>query len=181
MKSQNIAALAVALVLCSLSAFAQDDRAAITGTITDASHAAIAGATVVVNSRSTGSHREVETNDAGVYSIPGLLIGVYEVNILKTGFRTEEFKALELVVGQVRTINAQMQVASSSQQVQVEGETPALTQNAATVGGVIGSTQVADLPINGPRLDQLDGACSGCDRQWRRYAEVHPLCWARGG
>ncbi len=135
-------------VICS-SLIAQDDRASVTGTITDPSQAPVSGAIVEINGKSTGFHREVKSNDSGVYSIPGLLVGTYEVSIHKDGFRTEEFETIELVVGQVRTINSQMQLASNSQEVQVEAETPALAQSSATVGGVISSTQVEDLPING--------------------------------
>ena len=143
------AAFAITLVVSSLCLLAQDDRASVTGTITDPSQAPIAGATVEINREATGFHREIKTNDAGVYSIPGLLVGVYDLRIHKEGFRTEEHKDLELAVGQIRTINSQMELASSSQEVQVEAETPALAQSSATVGGVISSTQVADLPING--------------------------------
>ena len=149
MKTQSLIALAAMLALSSVSLLAQDDRASITGTITDPSQAPIAEATIEINSKATGAHREVRSNGSGAYSVPGLLTGVYEVKIRKEGFRTEEFDALELVVGQVRTINSQMQLATSSQEVQVEADTPALTQSAATVGGVVTSAQVANLPING--------------------------------
>jgi hypothetical protein len=149
MKLWKITLLGVMLTLVSLDTAAQDDRAAVTGTITDQSQAAIPDVTVDITSKSKGFHRDTRTNDAGVYSIPGLLVGEYQVTIHKEGFRTEQYPEFTLLVGQTRTINAQLQVASSSQQIQVEEETPALDTASSKVGGVIGSAQVANLPLNG--------------------------------
>ncbi len=144
--------LSVVLSLVSLFAsvcLAQEDRAVITGSVTDPSKAAVAGAMVTIDSKATGFHREVKTNDAGAYVIPGLLVGVYELHIAMNGFETQDYSAIELVVGQIRTINSQMQIAASTQQVQVVAEAQVLDQSTAKVGGVIDSEQVSELPING--------------------------------
>jgi hypothetical protein len=82
---RRIARLIFAGILA-ISAMAQEERAVLTGTITDATHAPVSGATVNISSKATGFHREVTTNDAGVYVIPGLQIGVYDVAIRKDGF-----------------------------------------------------------------------------------------------
>jgi Carboxypeptidase regulatory-like domain len=148
MKSQRLAILGVAFAL-TFSLFAQDDRAIVTGTITDQSQATIVGVVVQINSKATGFQREVKTNESGAYLIPGLLVGDYRVTISKDGFRTEQFPDFSLAVGETRTINAQLQIASRSQEVVVEAETPALESSSATVSGVIGSAQVASLPLNG--------------------------------
>jgi hypothetical protein len=128
---------------------AQEERASITGTVTDPSHASVAGATVTIDNKATGFHREVSTNDSGAYVLPGLLIGVYDVHISVKGFETQDYSSVELVVGQIRTINAQMQIAANSQQVQVVAETQALDTNTAKVAGVVDFMQVSELPING--------------------------------
>src|SRR5215472_5534379 len=96
-------------LLCVLSAgmcLAQEDRAVLTGTITDPSKSAISGASVEVSSKATGFHREVKTSDLGAFSVPSLLIGVYDIKISKEGFRTQA-TTVELVVGQIRTVDAQ--------------------------------------------------------------------------
>jgi Carboxypeptidase regulatory-like domain len=148
MKSRRLTMLGVALAFA-FSLFAQDDRAIVTGTITDQSQATMAGVVVQINSKATGFQREVKTNESGAYLIPGLLVGDYRVTISKDGFRTEQFPDFSLAVGETRTINAQLQIASRSQEVVVEAETPALESSSATVSGVIGSAQVASLPLNG--------------------------------
>ena len=128
---------------------AQEDRATVTGTVTDPSGATIPDASIEINSAATGFRREVKTNDSGAFLIPGLQIGTYEVAIRKDGFRTAQYAAFQLAVGQIRTINAQMQIASNSQEVLVVAEAEALDQSTSKVGGVIEARQVAELPING--------------------------------
>ncbi len=147
-KTMNNRAL-LYLILFAGVAHAQEDRAVVTGTVTDPSQAAIAGAAVAVDNKATGFHREVRTNDSGVFLVPGLLIGIYDVTIRKDGFRSQQYIAYELAVGQTRTIDAHLQIASSTQEVQVVADAQALDQSTSKVAGVIDSTQVSELPING--------------------------------
>jgi hypothetical protein len=142
-------ALIPVLALIALSASAQEERAVVTGTVTDPAKAAVPGANVEIASKATGFRREVKTNDAGLFLIPGLLVGVYDLKIAKEGFATEAYNAIQLVVGQTRTFNTEMQIASSSQELKIEAETPAFAQSSSTIGGVIESRQVGDLPMNG--------------------------------
>jgi hypothetical protein len=137
------------LPLFAAAGLAQEDRAVITGSVTDPSQSSVAGATVTVDNTAIGFHREVKTNDAGAFVIPGLLIGVYDLHIAMSGFGTQDYNSVELVVGQIRTINAQLQIAASSQEVKVVGEAEELDQSTSKVSGVIDSTQVSELPING--------------------------------
>jgi hypothetical protein len=53
--------------------YAQEDRAVITGTVTDPSQTAVPGATVAIASKTTGFHRGVKTNESGAFLLPGLL------------------------------------------------------------------------------------------------------------
>lgn len=137
------------LLLTAIPAMAQEDRAVVTGTVTDPSKSAIAGAGIEIDSKATGFHREVKTTDAGTFLVPGLPIGAYQVTIRKEGFAAERYVAIELAVGQTRTLNAQLKIAASSQEVQVVAEAQALDQETSKVAGVISSNQVSELPING--------------------------------
>ncbi len=146
---QRLPALFVFACLLAIPSYAQEERATVTGTVTDPSNAPISGAKVTIESTAIGYRRVVTTSDSGSYSIPGLLAGHYELSIGKTGFRTEEFRTFELVTGQIRTLDAEMQIASGTQEVSVLAETPPLEESSSTVGGVIDSEQVANLPLNG--------------------------------
>src|ERR1700722_17533182 len=104
------------LLLFSAAGLAQEDRAVITGTVTDPSLSSVAGATVTIDNKATGFHRVVKTNASGAYVIPGLLVGIYDLHLAMDGFSTQDYNSIELVVGQIRTIDAQMQIAANSQE-----------------------------------------------------------------
>ena len=68
--------LAILIVLCAASAFAQTSTGSIRGTVTDATQAVLPGATVTVTNEDTGLIRATVTNSAGVYSVPALPVGL---------------------------------------------------------------------------------------------------------
>jgi len=148
-KMKNIPAISALACLLAVTSSAQENRAQVTGTVTDASKAPVSGADIAIDNKATGFHQVVNTNDSGSYSSPGLLVGFYTLSVSKAGFRTEQIQQFELVVGQIRTINVQMQVATSSQEVTISDALPALEESSATVGGVLVGAQVQNLPLNG--------------------------------
>src|SRR5215472_5120239 len=79
------------------NANAQLDRASLIGTVTDTSGAIVPHAKVEITSPNTGFNRQVESGDAGVYSITGLLIGTYDLRISHEGFQTFEQKGITLL------------------------------------------------------------------------------------
>jgi hypothetical protein len=127
---------------------AQLDRATLNGTITDASGAALAGAKVTAVHAGSGLVRATQT-EAGSYVMPQLPIGVYTVTIEASGFQAVRFEKVQLQVGQIRTLDAQLEVAATTTQVEVRDTMAALDRSSAEVGTVIQSSQLAELPING--------------------------------
>ena len=103
--SQRVGSLALLVLVC-LPLAAQVDHASLSGTVTDASGALVQGARVDTVSVETGFRRQTVTGSGGTYQIPGLPIGSYTVTFSKEGFKPTEFKGVELVVGQPRTIDA---------------------------------------------------------------------------
>lgn len=149
MRNRILQILTLLLTFFTCVGLAQEDRATVTGTVTDPTGATIPDALIEINSAATGFRREIKTNDSGAFLFPGLQIGTYDVAIHKDGFRTAQYPAFQLAVGQIRTINAQLQIASSAQEVLVVAEAEALDQTTSKVAGVIEASQVANLPING--------------------------------
>jgi hypothetical protein len=137
----------VALSTCLI--YGQATQANLNGTVTDTSGASVPKAQVEVVSPNTGFKRQVETGDAGVYSITGLPIGTYDLTISHEGFKTFEQKGIALLVGQTRTINAQLEVGAAIQRVEVRSTVQALENANAELGGVVQSQQVKNIPING--------------------------------
>ena len=128
---------------------AQVDNASLNGTVMDASRAVIQGARVLAVSSATGFRRETTTSAAGTYQIPGLAVGVYTVTIFKEGFRSADFKNVELAVGQPRTIDARLDVGAVAESVEVNSTIEALNRSSAEVGGLIEAEQIKEIPVSG--------------------------------
>jgi len=143
-------ALAAVLVL-SISAvvYGQIDRANLNGTVTDPSGGSVPNAKVVVVAADTGFTRQVVTGESGVYSITSLPTGQYDLTVSHEGFKTFEEKGIRLSVGETRTVNAQLQVGTSTTLVKVDASAQTLETNNAEIATVIRSEQVSDIPING--------------------------------
>ncbi len=114
------------VVLSTCLIYGQATQANLNGTVTDTSGASVPRARVEVVSPNTGFKRQVETGDAGVYSITGLPVGTYDLTISHEGFKTFEEKGIALFVGQTRTVNAQLEVGAAIQRVEVRATAQAL-------------------------------------------------------
>jgi hypothetical protein len=135
----------VSLGIC----FGQADRAALTGTITDATQAAVGSARVKVVYPSTGLSRETTTSGSGAFRLGGLPIGVCSVEVEAMGFQPLQTTTIALNVGETRTLDLTLQVATSKSTVEVTSVIEGLQQNSATVGDVLVSSQLNNLPVNG--------------------------------
>lgn len=130
-------------------------RAAIEGTVSDASGAAVPGAMVTVKHLETGLTRAVDADAAGNYRIEPLPVGEYELTAEKMGFQREVRRGINLVVAQEAVLNLTLQVGSIVQQVTVTEAAPLINTTTASTSGVISEQQIKDLPLNGRSFDQL--------------------------
>jgi hypothetical protein len=140
------------VVLCLLGlgcCFAQADRAALTGTITDATHAPVPDAHVKVVYPDTGLSRDTITSNSGVYRLGELPLGVCHVEVGAAGFQPLKTTAITLNVGETRALDLMLEVASARSTVDVTSVVEGLQQNNATVGGVLVGSQLNNLPVNG--------------------------------
>src|SRR5258708_4859085 len=151
---QRIAALLalMALVLLSGSRLgcAQTTGAGtITGTITDASHSMVAGASVTMSNTDTGVAHNYTTNGDGIYVAPFLQPGHYRVEATGTGFGKVSASNLTLLVGQTLTIDLSLSVHGASSTVEVTSETPLLDTERTEVSQAVDQQVIQNLPVNG--------------------------------
>ena len=148
----------VALFLFSLGSvdlFAQvTATATIQGTVLDKSQAAVAGAQVVAKNKATDFTRTTSTNDAGIYRFDLLPIGTYVVSITKSGFATTT-QTVEIMVGQVVTASAVLQIGSTSETVEVTSEAPLIELAKTSVSQNITPSEVEQLPLLGRDVANL--------------------------
>ena len=134
------------LLSCSLSA---QDRAAVNGTVTDATGAVVASAAVVLESPDNGLRREIQTNGAGIYEIGSLPVGSYVLSIKKPGFKPFEARQIDLLFGQSQTIDAKLDVGNLSDAVEVTATVGSAEPSNAEIGGVVEAPQIREIPIDG--------------------------------
>jgi hypothetical protein len=125
------------------------DRAALNGTVTDATGAVIVAASVTLQSPDTGLHRETHTTGAGIYEITSLPVGSYILTIKKPGFKPFETRQIDLLFGQTRTIDARLDVGNVADRVEVTATPEAVNRANAEVGGVVEAPQIREIPIDG--------------------------------
>ncbi len=145
----RFAVLLYALFSCVTVAFAQMDRSALIGTVTDASGRVLPQVHIVAVEGSTGLSRETVSNASGNYSIQQLRVGTYTVTFERSGFRKLEFVHVEQVIGRTRTLNAALEVAGGEERIEVQSATALMDRNSSTVTGLIEHTQAEELPLNG--------------------------------
>lgn len=146
--------LVFALVLTGITASGQTSTGIITGTVTDASGAVIAAATVNITNKASGAARSVTTNAAGIYSASALDAGEYEVRAENPGFRTTVRDAT-VTAGNTTTVDMALQVGESKEVVNVEAAAAQINYESHTVAGNIGRATIQDLPLNGRGFLQL--------------------------
>jgi hypothetical protein len=152
----------LAFVLCffaSAPVHAQVTGATLSGTVTDASGAVVAGAQVSVRNTATGIANDATTDSAGFYTAANLTPGPYEVKVTAKGFNTA-ITNVTLAVGAQQTLNVPMKVGESATTIQVTEAAPQIDLTSSTLTGQIESQTVLDLPLNG--------------RDWTSLATLHP-------
>jgi hypothetical protein len=142
-------ALATAVALPSLHARAQEFRGTLSGAVTDPTGASIPGATVVVKETHTGTTNQTKTDSQGQFVVPFLLPGDYSVTVSMDGFSTVNRGNITLQSQEHPIIDVQLPVGDTTQTVTVSSAPPLIDQANASVGQVISTESVADLPLNG--------------------------------
>jgi len=157
--------LKISRTLCSLflaaALHAQAPVAEIIGTITDPSGAVIAGVAVSVTNPATNLQRSTTTNQEGIYTVPALPPGVYNMKVEMQGFQTQARSGVELQVGQVARIDFALKVGSVSEVVEVSGAVPVLQTETTELGTVIENKRILELPLNGRNYLQLASLIPG--------------------
>jgi Carboxypeptidase regulatory-like domain len=125
----------------------QEVTATVTGTVTDTSGAAVVDAVVNVKSVERGLVYSATTNDVGLYRIPQLPVGNYEVRVEKAGFSSVAYPAFALSMNQVARIDVEMKVGQVSETVQVSGAAPILKTESTQVDTIIDAATNDALPL----------------------------------
>jgi len=123
--------------------------AAVSGTVTDGSGALVPDVKVTVTNVETGIANTVATDSQGKYSLPSLAVGTYSVTAEKEGFQQTVRTGVELSVGKNTIVDVVLRVGQVTQEVEVAAEAPVVETQDSSLGLLVGSQEVKDLPLNG--------------------------------
>jgi Carboxypeptidase regulatory-like domain len=138
--------------------------ASIGGTVTDATGAVIPEANVVLKNKDTNIEQSTITRSTGTYAIVDISPGRYSVQVSKDGFRTELEDNIVLGVGQAAALNFSMSAGGGQQYVTVSAEASEIQSSTASLGTVISTEMVNNLPLNGRNFTQLLELTPGVSR-----------------
>jgi hypothetical protein len=148
----NAARFILALTIClgwaAIQAVAQTGGSgAVTGTVTDATGAVIANATITATNVGTGIVTTRQTSSAGYYNITPLLPGTYAITVSATGFEVYKQENVAINAMAVLGLDVILKPGSEMMTVTVTDAPPVLETSTATLGGVMENKLYANLPI----------------------------------
>ncbi|HXM10737.1 MAG TPA: carboxypeptidase-like regulatory domain-containing protein [Terriglobales bacterium] len=156
-------------VICSVfslsSLLYSQSNGSLSGTVADKTGSVISGASVKITSQTTGLTRDAKTDDSGHYLAPLLPVSLFTIRVEAQGFQTTEQKDIRLQVDEQREIDFTLNPASVSTTVDVSAAEVAVETSNPTLGQVITSEEVADLPLNGRDFVQLATLTPGTTAQ----------------
>jgi hypothetical protein len=139
------AILAAAALSLPASAWAQEARGTIAGTIRDGSGSVIPGATVTISNKEMGTTVTIVTNEVGFYQAPYLIPGTYQVNAELQGFK-KAAREVEVRIADRLEIDLSLAVGETMESVTVTADTPLLETTNGSLGNVVDSRRIAQLP-----------------------------------
>jgi len=144
-----------ALFGLTMPAWSQEVTAAIVGTVTDPSGAAVAGAMVTATSQERGLTHTAVTNESGLYRIGQLPVGTYSLKVEKSGFASISHPAFVLTLNQIARIDVGMKIGQASETVEVTGAAPVLETDVTQVDTIINAATNDNLPLASRNYVQL--------------------------
>src|SRR5436190_7283158 len=151
----GLSKLALLAILAALPAFSQAITAKVSGTVADPSGAVVPNASVTIRNQQTSQARSAKTDGSGGYEFSFLPIGVYSLSVEAAGFQKAEVAPFALSVDQEARVDVKMSIGQAAQTVEVQAGAVLMQTEDATVGTVIDSQKVVELPLNGRSFVQL--------------------------
>lgn len=152
---QLCAVMILILVLGSAQMWAQLDTGSIAGVVQDKSGAVVSGAGVKVTNTKTGRTWEAKTGSIGEYSVTGLPVGPYKVEVSHAGFKTGVVSNIELHPAETPRADVTLDVGASGETIIVSADAATVNTTTSESGATIDSKSVSNLPLNGRDFTSL--------------------------
>ena len=134
---------------------AQTGTGTLMGVATDSSGGLLPGVSVVIRNEATNTARIASTNDSGIYRVPVLQPGSYEVEAKLAGFRTLVNSGVVLTIGEIRTVDLSLSLGSISEILVVSEQRALLDTEDSQLSSLVDHRRIRDLPLNGRNVYSL--------------------------
>jgi hypothetical protein len=151
-------AIPLAFAVCTVLA---QSTGVIQGSVTDPSGAAVPKASVTVRNTGTAQERTFTTDETGLYVVPSLPVGRYQVSVKAPGLQTTTANDVVLEVGRTVQQDFHLAVASATQTVEIVASSPVLESSTVSVGTVVDQRTVQEIPLNGRHFVDLSLLTAG--------------------
>jgi hypothetical protein len=121
--------------------------ASISGTVTDSSGAAVAGATVIATNVDTGVAITQNTNSQGFYSFQSVPLGKYTVEVQQSGFKSYKRTGIVLDVNEAQVVDVVLTIGQKTETIQVESDALQVETSNTQMGEVIEGKEMTDVPL----------------------------------
>src|SRR5437588_8154871 len=154
--------LAILVVLSlAVAANAQTFRGTINGTVTDPSGASVPNASVKATEIATGIDHATTTTSEGAFAFQDLPLGLYKVTVTATGFPTYTVDKVEVVAGQIYTLQVKLTLQQQTTTVEVSAAALTLDTTTQTQTMTIPDDVVQNIPLNGRDFTQMIAVSPG--------------------
>jgi hypothetical protein len=132
-----------------VSAFAQSDSSAVSGTVSDQTGAVVPNAKVTLRNEATGVSNTVTSNDSGQYTVPNVRPGTYSVTVEATGFQSFKTSGVQVDPSIAKRVDALMRIGDTASSVVVEANSNTVQTESAVLGQLVTQDQVKSIQLNG--------------------------------
>src|SRR5262249_19577089 len=146
----SIAAMLFMLLL-PVAAFGQTGTSGITGVVTDPQGRSVAGATVTLTNLGTNASRTTQTTESGTYVFDLISPGDYRVEVEAAGFRKAVVDNAKALIGKQTEVSIRLDIGQVNQivEVSVSNQSAQINTQDASLGNVMESSQISQLPLEG--------------------------------
>jgi hypothetical protein len=127
----------------------------ISGTVFDATDAAVPNATVLIHNNATGADQTVTASGSGTFRAPQLTPGTYTVTISAAGFSAQKEANVVVAVNEVTEVNPHLTTGAEAQTVEVTAQMPVIQFESPEYGGHLDTHEIESIPINNRRWSSL--------------------------
>jgi outer membrane receptor protein involved in Fe transport len=153
-------------------ASAQTTTGSVSGSVTDTSGAVIRGAAVAVRNVDTGAVRSATSNDDGIFTVPLLTPGTYEVTGEASGFGAGRVGNVVVAIGSDANVRLVLEPAGVQAAVTVSAEAPLIEITKSSVSSVVNERMIENLPTNGRNFIDFVLSTPGVVRDEARLGDI---------